>query len=168
MLEETRKNAMATAHPLPDGPKIIQVLGLLFDGLDVKAGGTFDQTPAGGAWFGVFVADDGTPVALCGADANLAATFGCAFSMLPAGMVKDAAKSRELTDVMIDNMREIMNICSRLVMDATSPHLKLDQIYPVKSLPAPAAALLGAPSGRKEFQVQLPKYGGGVLAFLSV
>jgi hypothetical protein len=159
---------MATAYPLPDGPKIVDLLGLLFDGLDVKPGGTFDQTPAGGAWFGVFVADSGTPVALCGADANLAATFGAAFSLLPVGVAKEAAKARELTQVMIDNMREIMNICSRLVMDATSPHLKLDQIYPAKTLPATATALLGAPSGRREFQVQLPKYGGGVLTFLSV
>ena len=159
---------MATAYPLPDGPKIVDLLGLLFDGLDVKAGGSFDQTPAGGAWFGVFIADSGTPVALCGADANLAAAFGAAFSMLPVGAAKEAAKARELTGVMIDNVREIMNICSRLVMDATSPHLRLDQIYPAKSLPAPATALLGAPNGRREFQVQLPKYGGGVFAFMSV
>jgi hypothetical protein len=158
---------MATAYPLPDGPKIIDLLGLLFDGLEVKAGGSFDQTPAGGAWFGVFVTDSGNPAALCGADANLAATFGAAFSMLPVGVAKDAAKTRELTSVMIDNLREIMNICSRLVMDAASPHLKLDQVYPAKSLPAPAAALLGASSGRREYQVQLPKYGGGVLAFWS-
>jgi len=159
---------MATAYPLPDAAKIVQMLGLLFDGIDVKAGGKFDQTPAGGAWFGVFVADSGEPVALCGADVNLAASFGCAFSMLPAGMVKDAAKSRDLTGVMIDNIREIMNICTRLVMDANSPHLKLEQIYPCKSLPPPAAALLGAPKGRCEFQIQLPKYGGGVLSFLTV
>ena len=158
---------MPTAYPLPDAPKIVDLLGLLFDGLDVKAGGTFDQTPAGGAWFGVFIADSGTPAALCGADANLAATFGAAFSMLPVGACKEAAKARELTGVMIDNVREIMNICSRLVMDATSPHLRLDQVYPAKSLPAPATALLGAPNGRREFQVQLPKYGGGVLTFLS-
>jgi hypothetical protein len=158
---------VATAYPMPDVPKIVQMLGLLFDGLEVKLGGTFDQTPAGGAWFGVFVADSGEPVALCGADANLAACFGAAFSMLPVGVAKDAAKHRELTDVMIDNMREIMNICTRLVMDATSPHLKLDQIYQSKSLPVPAAALLGAPKNRREFQVQLPKYGGGVLTFLS-
>jgi hypothetical protein len=158
---------MATAYPMPDGPKILQMLGLLFDGLEVKLGGTFDQTPAGGAWFGVFVADNGEPVALCGADANLAATFGAAFSMLPVGAAKDAAKHRELTSVMTDNLREIMNICTRLVMDATSPHLRLDQIYPSKSLPAPATALLGAPKNRREFQVQLPKYGGGVLTFLS-
>jgi hypothetical protein len=158
---------MATAYPLPDGAKIVQLLGIMFDGLDVKPGGTFDQTPAGGAWFGVFVTDAGAPVALCGADANLAASFGGALSMLPVAAAKDAAKARQLTDVMIENVREIMNICTRLVMDATSPHLKLDQLYSAKSLPAAALALLGAPQGRREFQLQLPKYGGGVLTVLS-
>jgi hypothetical protein len=159
---------MATAFPLPDAPKIIQMLGLLFDGLDVKLGGTFDQTPGGGAWFGVFIADGGEPVALCGADANLAATLGAAFSMLPVAAAKDAAKMRDLTPVMIENMREIMNISTRLVMDNTSPHLKLDQLCPAKSLPAAAAALLAAPARRREFQIQLSKYGGGVLTFLTV
>jgi hypothetical protein len=158
---------MATAYPLPDGAKIAQLLGIMFDGLDVKPGGTFDQTPAGGAWFGVFVTDEGAPVALCGADANLAASFGGALSMLPVAAAKDAAKARQLTDVMIENVREIMNICTRLVMDTTSPHLKLDQLYPANSLPPAALALLGAPQGRREFQVQLPKYGGGTLTVLS-
>jgi len=158
---------MATAYPLPDGAKIMQILGLLFDGLQVKPGGAFDETPAGGAWFGVFVADSGEPVALCGADINLAASFGAAFSMLPVAAVKEAAKSRELTTTMIENLREIMNICTRLVMDGTSQHLKLDQVYPAKSLPAAALALLGATQGRREFQLQLPKYGGGLLTVLS-
>jgi hypothetical protein len=158
---------MATAYPLPDGKKIVQILGMLFDGLAVKPGGAFDQTRTGGAWFGVFVADNGNPVALCGADGNLAASFGAAFSMLPVAAAQDASKSRELTDVMKENVREIMNICTRLLMDDTSLHLRLDQIYAVNSLPAPAAALLGAPQGRREFQLQLPKYGGGVLTLLS-
>ena len=159
---------MATAYPMPDAPKVVQLLGLLFDGLDVKLGGTFDNSPAGGAWFGVFVADSGEPVALCGADANLAANMGAAFSLLPVGVAKDCAKSKELTQVMIENVREIMNICTRLVMDASSPHLKLDQVYQTKTLPAPAAALLGAPKNRREFQLQLPKYGGGVLSIVSI
>jgi hypothetical protein len=158
---------MTTAYPLPDGNKVMQILGMLFDGLVVKPGGAFDETPKGGAWFGVFVADNGKPVALCGADGNLAASFGAAFSMLPVAVAKDAAKSRELTDVMKENVREIMNICTRLVMDDTSPHLKLEQIHAAHSLPAPAAALLGASQGRREFQLQLPKYGGGILTLLS-
>ncbi len=116
----------------------------------------------------MFVSDGGVPVALCGADISLAASFGAAFSMLPAAAVKDAAKSKELTQVMVDNLREIMNICSRLVMSESSPHLRLDQVYAVKSLPAPAAALLNAAgNAHSEFQLQMPKYGGGVLSLLS-
>ena len=92
---------MATAYPLPDLAKIKDVLGMLFDNLVVKPGGKFDQTPAGGAWFGVFVTDAGVPVAMCGADANLAAT------------------------------------------------------------------LLSAPNGHAEFEVQLPRYGGGILSVVS-
>jgi hypothetical protein len=67
---------------------------------------------------------------------------------------------------MIANIREIMNICTRLMMDGTSPHLRLEEVYSVKSLPAAAAALLAQPRGRSVFQIQLPKYGGGSLALL--
>jgi hypothetical protein len=158
---------VATAYPLPDLAKIKDVLGMLFDNLVVKPGGKFDQTPAGGAWFGVFVTDAGVPVAMCGADANLAATLGTAFSMLPPGAAKDAAKARELTQPMMDNLREIMNICSRLVMNDTVPHLRLEQMYSRKLLPAPSATLLSAPNGHAEFEVQLPRYGGGILSVVS-
>jgi hypothetical protein len=159
---------MTTAYPLPDASKITHLLGLLFDGLEVKTGGVFDQSVAGGAWFGVFVKDGGEPVALCGADVNLAASFGAALSMLPVALVKESAKSRELSAVMCENLHEVMNICTRLVLDETTPHLKLDQIYPTKSLPSAASALLAAPKGRREFQVKVPKYGGGVLTILSI
>ena len=158
---------MATQYPLPDAQKVQQILGMLFDGLDIKTGGTFDQAPTGGAWFGVFVGDGGAPVALCGVDVNLAASFGAALSMLPPAMAKEAAKTKQLTDVMCENLREIMNICTRLVLDAASPHLKLEKIYPRQLLPAAAVAILGGAQGHREFQLQLPKYGGGVLSLLS-
>lgn len=158
---------MATAYPLPDQKKVEQILGLLFDGLEVKPGGAFDQTPAGGSWFGVFISDNGDTVALCGADANLAASMGAALSMLPPAIAKEAAKSKTLTDVMVDNMREIMNICTRLVMEGGAAHLKLDKCFDTKSLPPPAAKMLGSSAGRREFQLQLPKYGGGVLSLIS-
>jgi len=154
-------------YPLPDEAKTLELLGALFEGLNVKRGGKFDASLAGGAWFGVFIAEHGAPVALCGADANLAASFGAALSMLPVSAAKDAAKARDLTELMLENVREIMNICTRLVMDGSLPHLRLDRLYPRRSLPAAAAQLLGAPGAHREFQVQLPKYGGGVLSVMT-
>jgi len=158
---------MATAFSLPDVPKVQSILGQLFDGLEVKVGGTLDKTPAGGALFGVFIGDGNVPVALCGADLSLAASLAAALSMLPPAAVKEAIETRDLGNVMRENLHEIMNICTRLVLDSSSPHLKLDQVYPYKSLPTAAAAILGTTQGHREFQLQLPRYGGGVLSLLS-
>ena len=158
---------MTTAYPLPDVRKVQDILGMLFDALDVKVGGTFDQTLDGGAWFGVFVDDTAAPVALCGADGGLAASLGSALSMLPPATAKEAARSHELSQGMRENLHEVMNICTRLVLDSTSPHLKLDQLYPLNALPSAAAGLLTHAPGRREFSLQLPRYGGGVLSLMS-
>jgi hypothetical protein len=158
---------MSTTYPLPDVRKVQDILGMLFDGLDVKSGGKFDQTPNGGAWFGVFMDHTEAPVVLCGADIGLAASLSAALSMLPPKAVKEAVGSQELSAHMSENLREVMNICTRLVLDSTSPHLKLDQLYPIKGLPAAAATLLTNASGRREFNLNVPRYGGGILSVLS-
>ena len=157
----------ATRYPLPEASKIKQILGLLFDGLDVKPGGRLDCAPSSGAYVGVYVCDDGAPVALCACDADLAAYWGSALSMLPPALARDAAQSRQLTELMVGNLREIMNICTRLVMCERSPHLRLGDIYPVNELPGEAATLMGTAPGRSDFQIGLRKYGQGQLALLS-
>lgn len=159
---------MATTYPLPDAAKVKQMLGLLFDGLEVKPGKKFDITPPSGSWVGLYVADDGKPVALCAADVLLSANSASALSMLPPGVAKDAAKSKELTDVMVGNLREIMNICTRLLMSDTSPHLKLEALYPATALPAGATAVIGGAKGRIDFELTVPKYGPGTLALVSL
>lgn len=158
---------MATAYPMPDAAKVKQMLGLLFDGLDVKPGKKFDIVPPSGSWVGMYVADDGKPVAACAVDVALAANSSAALSMLPPGTAKDAARTRELTDVMIANLQEIMNICSRLLMSDSSAHLKLGRVYPSQAMPPELTALLGAARGRIDFELNVPKYGAGTLAVLS-
>jgi len=159
---------MATTYPLPDAGKVKQMLGLLFDGLEVKPGKKWDIVPPSGGWIGLYIADDGKPVALCACDAALAANSAAALSMLPPGVAKDAAKSKDLTDVMVANLREIMNICSRLLMNDTSAHLRLESLYASKAMPAPVTGVLGAPHGRIDFELNLPKYGAGTLAVVSL
>jgi len=158
----------APRYPLPDVPKIRGILGLLFDHIEVKAGGNVDSSPDSGSHVGVYIADDGAPVALCACDAQLSAYWGSALSMLPIPMAREAARARALNDVMIGNLREIMNICTRLVMCDTSPHLRLDDVYHVRELPSAAARFLAsAARDRRDFQIGVPKYGHGQLAFLS-
>jgi hypothetical protein len=159
---------MATQVPMPDAAKVRSMLGMLFDGLDVKPGKKFDLTPTSGAWVGLYIGKDGTPLALCAVDAALAGYAGAALSMLPPAVAKDAVKSKDLTDVMVGNLKEIMNICSRLVMTDTSPHVRLEELHPAKAFPAGVNAVLGGQKGRVDFEINVPKYGPGTLAVLSV
>ena len=70
--------------------------------------------------------------------------------------------------MMVGNLTEIMNICSRLLMTDTSPHLRLARLYPAKSLEAPVNAVLSGAKGRVDFEVNVPKYGPGTLGVVSV
>ncbi len=153
-------------HPLPDLAQVKELLGMLFDGMTVKTGGKLDTSPKSNCFFGVYVSDEGKPVGLCGCDLAFAANGGAALSMLPPGAAKDAVKDKELTPVMLANLHEVMNICTRLLLRDDSPHVKLTQLCPLAALPAPAAAILSAPNGRIDFEINIGKYGSGMLAVM--
>ncbi len=158
--------AASTAYPLPDINQVKDLLGMLFDGLAVKPGAKFDITPKSSAYIAVYVTDSGAPAALCACDVAFAANSGAALSLLPPTVAKDAAKTQQLTDVMVANLREVMNICTRLVLRENTPHLRLDTLCPAAELPAAAAAIVGAAKGRIDFEIALGKYGGGLFAVL--
>jgi len=158
---------MSAAYPLPDGTRIRSILAMVFEGIAVKPGRKFDTSHGSGAYLGVYIADDGRPVALCACDANLAAFSSAALSMMPPAVAKDAAKTRQLTSLMAENLREVMNICSHLVMREDAPHLRLQDVYAIGALPASAQALLARPVERSDYEIALPKYGSGLMALIS-
>lgn len=159
-------SAATATHPLPDVAQVKDLLGMLFDGLSVKLGPKLDVSPKGGCYFGVYVSDDGAPAGLCGCDMAFAANSGAALSMLPPNVAKEAAKEKELTPVMLANLHEVMNICTRLMLRDDSPHVKLRELCVQSALPPPAAAILAAPRARVDFEIAIGKYGVGVLSVM--
>ena len=155
-----------TTYPLPTVNMVRELLGMLFDGLVVKVGGKLDVTPKGNPYFAVYVNDQGSQAALVVSDIPFAANSGAALSMLPPNVAKDSVKSGVLTDVMIANLREVMNICTRLVLHENSPHIRLDAVCPAAQLTPAAAAIVTSAKGRIDFEIGLGKYGGGLLAVL--
>jgi hypothetical protein len=157
-------NAVVAAHPLPGALQVKDLLGMLFDGLSVKAGPKLDASPKSNCYFGVYVSDQDKIVALCGCDMAFAANSGAALSMLPPNVAKEAAKDKDLTPVMLANLHEVMNICTRLMLRDDTPHIKLRELCVVTALPPPAVDILGAPKARADFEVAIGKYGPGVLS----
>lgn len=157
-----------SAHPIPDAAQVKDLLGILFDGLSVKPAAKLDVSAASTSYVGVYIADNGQPGALCACNLDFAANAGAALSILPPAVAKEAIKSKQLTDAMRENLREVMNICTRLVLKDGSPHLRLQEVYPAKTLPAPAAAIVGGAKGRVDFDISLGKYGNGALSLMSL
>ncbi len=157
---------MSAAHPLPDAACAKDLLGLIFDGVSVKPGAKLDVAAKADSYFGVYVTDDGAPAALCGCDLQFAANTASALSMLPPGAAKESVKSKNLTPVMLANLHEVMNICTRLILREDSPHVRLREVCAVAALPADAAALLGSAKRRVDLQIDIAKYGSGVLCVI--
>lgn len=159
---------MSTNYHIPAARETLGVLSMMYgDGLVVEKN---KEAPVleDQKLIGLFVDPEGQPVAACTCDLDFAAYGGAALSMMPKGGAEDAAENDDLSESMKENVYEIMNICSRLLMSDDTPHLKLGEMYVGASeLPADAAEVLKAAEGHSHFDVKIPNYGVGKLAIIS-
>jgi hypothetical protein len=152
---------------MPNSNKVTAILENLFEGMVVKPGRIFDLVEQK-ATIGVYVNDGGHPVAACAMDLPLAAALGSALSMMPPSVCKEAVTNGALSENMKENLKEIMNINSRLLMDDFSAHLKLGSVHPARGLPRNSAVMLTEVHHRAHFHITLPRYGGGYMSVMSV
>jgi hypothetical protein len=159
--------ATPIAHPMPVIADVREILGMMFDGLSVKVGPKLDVSPTAHNYFGVYVTDGGVPTALCVCNIPFAAYCGAALSMVPPAVAKQAATDRKLTPVMLANLYEVMNICTRMILNDATAHLKLREMCETANLAPEAAAIAHAPAHRADFEIGIGKYGTGALSVLS-
>lgn len=147
---------------IPKQNAVREMLAMLF-GADLKVGEA-EVADYDGSYAGMYVNPDGATVAACLADLASAAYMSAALSMVHPEVAKEATAAGSLSEMMVGNLYEVMNILTRLVMDDSTPHLKLEKVVSVAGDDG-FAALLEA-STRIDFSVSVPKYGDGVLSFL--
>ncbi len=147
---------------IPAPSDVSQMLAMLYgDGLSVSKASAPDLA---GSFAGVYINPEGETIAICLADKPGAAYMSAALSLVPPHQAETAASSGNLSEMMVGNLYEVMNILTRLVMDDESMHLKLDKVLPADEIDSLAA--LTESGSRCDFSVSVPKYGDGVLSFL--
>lgn len=153
---------MATDYVMPDTQSIASILEMIFgEGVEVTDAEVIDFDDKHVA---TFMSREQELVALCACDLPFVAYSGAALSMIPANTAKDMANGGGLTEAVLSNFHEVMNICSKLMMSETSAHLRLDKtLAPDQS--ASAVTALDASASTSVFNVDIPRYGKGVLAF---
>jgi len=153
--------------PMPNSIELQQILSMMYgDGLKAETGEPVPAEPGSKSLVAIYVDDDDQPIAACAVDYPFTAYAGASLTRIPPGTAEECASSGEFTEIMLGNVHEIMNICSRLLMNSSSPHLRLQTLYDTPDkLPEEVATLVQSPVERVDFSVSFPNYGDGRLSF---
>jgi len=157
---------MATI-PLPKPIELQQMLSMMYGtGLKAEAGEPVPVEPGSRSLVALYVDDDDQPVAACALDYPFTAYAGASLTRIPLGTADECADSGEFSEVMLGNVHEIMNICSRLLMNSESPHLRLQSLHvEPDELPEPVLELVKEAPASADFSVSFPDYGEGRASF---
>jgi hypothetical protein len=148
---------------LPDATQLRRHLEMLLgDGVAVHPA---PDMSADSPFCGVYRNDEDQPVAVCLANAGFAAYAGAALSMMLPADAQAAARNGELPDTMKANLYEIMNIMSGLLMTDRTPHLRMREMSTATTADPVAKAIAAQPSRLVTYDVEIPRYGTGRIAF---
>jgi hypothetical protein len=153
--------------PLPKPIDLQQILSMMYgNGLKAEPGDPVPAGPGAKSLVAVYVDDEDEPIAACAVDYPFTAYAGASLTRIPLGTAEECAATGEFSEIMLGNVHEIMNICSRLLMDSSSPHLRLHALYDdPEKLPENVLSLMeNAPEG-VDFNVSFPNYGDGRVSF---
>ncbi|WP_456413732.1 hypothetical protein [Thiolapillus sp.] len=156
--------------PLPKPVELQQILAMMY-GSDLKAepGNPVPTTPGSKSLVALYVDDDDAPVATCAVDYPFTAYAGASLTRIPLGTAKECAQDGDFSEIMVGNVHEIMNICSRLLMNSDSPHLRLQTLYASPDeIPENVQELMQKPAASADFSVTIADYGDGGMSFLSL
>ena len=154
-----------TDYILPDAKSVQKILAVMYG--DELAVDQDDSAALADRHVATYVGDDKDIVALCACEDRFVAYAGAALTMVPANVADEMVQQKDLSDIILENFHEVMNICSRLLINDTSPHLRLDKTL----APGESEAAMSAVTEQSRvmnFKVAIPEYGDGHISFLII
>ena len=143
----------------PEAAQLSEMLTMVLgDETEVTEASAIDAGKLG--YTALYANRDGETVASCCCPIATAAALGCALSMIPPGGAEGMVEDNELSKMASDNLYEVMNIFSSLMMNDKSAHLKLVSVDAGTD-----KRLTGDDFAEGAFTLDLGKYGSGELVF---
>ncbi len=148
---------------VPTSDSTTEMLGMIF-GEDTEI---FDGSPVDPSigYLATFVDDEGKLVAVSACDTEFGAYAGSALSLIPKAGAQDAIKDGSLSKPMMDNLYEVMNICTRLLMNEKTPHLKLAGVHAPGEAKDEGLKEIVDNASAAHLKVDVPRYGMGNVSF---
>jgi hypothetical protein len=123
------------------------------------------QAPLNSPTSGIYRDDSGQSRAVFSCDIGLAASAAAALTLIPPGVASEAIAAKVLTDMLRENLGEILNVCAQLLNEIYEYHVVLREVCTGHRLPPDAVD----ESNRHglDFDVTVRGYGGGRLLVLT-
>jgi len=100
-------------------------------------------------------------------DLDLTYRAGAALCMIPAAEAQARLRVSKVDDYLVENFREILNICSQLFTTHEEPSVELGAVYlSAEERPPAIATLIVAPASRLDLQMTISGYGNGRMSIL--
>lgn len=140
----------------PEASELASMINMIL-GADASAAVASGVDASSMSHTAMYVDDEGKEVATCRCALPTAAALGCALSMIPPGGAEAMVEDNELSQMATDNLYEVMNMFSSLLMDDKSSHLKLVSVDASNDESIQGSSF--------EFDIDLGNYGQGQLMF---
>lgn len=135
----------------------------------VGTGTPVASTRARPAAIAVFVDDRLRTLAVSLLDLPLCGATGGALGLLPVPVVTEMVEAQALSETLLENLYEVVNILSVLFNVPGAPHAKLHKLYaPGEALPGDVRAYACTLGFRVDLDVGVAGYGNGRLSIISV
>jgi hypothetical protein len=143
----------------------IVLRGLYDKPVQVQPAPKFDPGMGKPAILAVFVDNTDKTVGVIVCSLSIAARLGAALSLIPDRTAEDAVKKGILDESLLDNFREVMNICSSLFSEHHGSRVHLNKVTgKIAAPPAEYKTLMASPAARADMNVEIPGYSGGALS----
>jgi hypothetical protein len=148
-------------------PKVAlqKVLGTLYDRpIQLGSAPKFEPTPSKPAVVAVYVSDTDAITGLLVCSMSAAAYLGASLSLLPKPVAEDCIKRGGLEEALLENFREVANICCSLFAEQIGARAHLQTVVAkCVAVPAEYKALMTSPN-RVDVTIDVPNYGQGVVS----
>lgn len=142
-----------------------KVLSTLYDRpIQVADAPKFEPTFSKPAVIAVYGTDADAVIGLLVCSMSAAAYLGASLSLLPKPVADECVKKGTLEDALLENFREVANICCSLFAEQIGARAHFQKVMP-KSTAAPAEfkALMASPN-RADVAISVPNYGDGIVS----
>jgi len=157
---------MSDLWNLPTAEGITPLLRDLL-GRNVTAVPAKGPQPPGLLIVGTYIRDDDALSGVCTVDLSLAAHAGAALMMAPVAVAEESVRAKKLDEMLLECLREVLNIGSRWFMPPNAPHVRLHEVFTGDELPKRPAALLKLAPKIVAVEIAIAGYKGGRLGLFS-